>query len=80
MGRSQSGRRNVCFWHMTAFAAAHHLGRDWTTTDKGRAGSLIDMQRLTHIGHSTEVSRNYDVPYANDCSRPFSHFGERSAA
>jgi len=34
----------------------------------------------THIGHSTEVSRNYDVPYANDCSRPFSHFGERSAA
>src|ERR1019366_2119562 len=25
----------TCRW-MTAFAATHHLGRDWTTTDKGR--------------------------------------------
>ena len=29
--------RVVGFWHMTAFAATHHLGRDWTTTDKGWA-------------------------------------------
>ena len=34
------------FWHMAAFAAPHHLGRNWTTTDNGRAGSSIDMQRL----------------------------------
>jgi len=26
----------VGFWHFAAFAATQHLGRDWTTTDKGR--------------------------------------------
>ena len=25
---------NDSYWHTTAFAAMHHLGRDWTTTDK----------------------------------------------
>ena len=29
-------RSDLVLWHMTAFAATHHLGRDWTTTDKHR--------------------------------------------
>ena len=48
--------------------------------DIGRRWREMVMTLMTHSGHSIEVSRNYDVPYANDCSRPFSHFGERSAA
>jgi hypothetical protein len=36
---------DVVFWHMTAFAAPHHLGRDWTTTDKGLREGRIGPQR-----------------------------------
>jgi hypothetical protein len=28
---------------MTAFAATHHLGRDWTTTDKGRGLLVVHL-------------------------------------
>jgi hypothetical protein len=41
---------DVVFWHMTAFAAPHHLGRDWTTTDKGLREGRIGPQRLTQSG------------------------------
>ena len=33
---------NVRSWHNAAFAAAHHLGRDWTTTDKRRFWSASE--------------------------------------
>jgi hypothetical protein len=36
---------------MTAFAAPHHLGRDWTTTDKGLREGRIGPQRLTQLRH-----------------------------
>src|SRR5664279_2705441 len=34
-------------WHMTAFAAMHHLGRDWGTTDNGRFWRWIARPSLT---------------------------------
>jgi hypothetical protein len=26
----QHRKRDVCEWHVAAFAAMHHLGRDWS--------------------------------------------------
>ena len=44
-----------CKWHKTAFAAAHHLGRDWSEADKGRFWRSIARARLTH---ATITERN----------------------
>src|SRR5665213_1130313 len=36
---------------MTAFAAPHHLRRDWTTTDKRQFWPAMAMTRMTHKRH-----------------------------
>ena len=36
LDQSVKATADVALWHMTAFAATHHLGRDWGRADKRR--------------------------------------------
>ena len=42
--------RNVVYWHVAALVAVHHLGRYWTTTDKGQFWPAMAWPSLTQRG------------------------------